>query len=73
MKVLDDNQLENVVGGSVWTGIAVAAIVIFISGLLEGQIKLKWQKLKNIVFIGNLNEKPFIQIRLEGAIMFTKL
>ena len=36
MKILDDNQLENVVGGSVWTGIAVAANVIFISGLLEG-------------------------------------
>jgi len=36
---ISDNELEKIKGGaaiSVWTGIAIAAIVIFISGIIEG-------------------------------------
>ncbi len=36
MQCLADNELENITGGSVWVGIAIAAIIIFISGVLEG-------------------------------------
>ena len=39
MRVIQENQLEKIKGGatiSVWTGIAVAAIVVFISGIIEG-------------------------------------
>lgn len=73
MQVLADDDLKVVTGGSVWTGIAISAIVVFLSGVLEGQIKLKWQKLKNTVFKGNFVEKPSIQIHQEDAIMYIKL
>ena len=36
---LDNETLETIKGGatiSVWTGIAIAAVVIFISGIIEG-------------------------------------
>lgn len=36
MERLNNCELEKVTGGSVWTGIAVAAIVVFLSGVLEG-------------------------------------
>lgn len=39
MRVIQEDQLEKIKGGatiSVWTGIAVAAIVVFISGIIEG-------------------------------------
>lgn len=37
MKVLEEKELSKVVGGfSVWGGIAIAAIIVFISGVLEG-------------------------------------
>lgn len=73
MEVLEKEKLEKINGGSVWTGIAVAAIIVFLSGVLEGQIKLKWQKHKNTVFKGNFVEKPSIQIHQEDAIMYIKL
>ena len=38
---IDEKELENIKGGaiSVWTGIAIAAIIIFISGIIEGLTK----------------------------------
>lgn len=37
MKLLERCELDNITGGfSVWGGIAIAAIVIFISGVIEG-------------------------------------
>ena len=39
MKKIQEDKLENIKGGaiiSVWTGIVVASIVIFISGVIEG-------------------------------------
>lgn len=48
-------------------------LISFIIGIIDGQIKLKWQKLKNTVFKGNFVEKPSIQIHQEDAIMYIKL
>lgn len=39
MRKIEANDLEKIKGGAavtVWTGIAIAAIVIFISGVIEG-------------------------------------
>ena len=75
IKVIKEEQLENIKGGatiSVWTGIAIAAIVVFISGIIEGLFRLKWQEHKNIVSTGNSKEKLFIQMSREDAIMFIK-
>lgn len=36
MKSLDNNSLQGITGGSALTGIAIAAVVIFLSGVLEG-------------------------------------
>lgn len=37
MEILKREELENITGGfSVWGGIAIAAIIIFISGVIEG-------------------------------------
>ncbi len=39
IKEIKEEQLENIKGGatiSVWAGIAIAAIVVFISGIVEG-------------------------------------
>lgn len=36
MEILDKERLEKINGGSVWTGIAVAAIIVFLAGVLEG-------------------------------------
>lgn len=39
IKIIEEKQLNQIKGGatiSVWTGIVVAAIVIFISGVIEG-------------------------------------
>lgn len=41
---VEDEKLEKITGGAVeWLGIgvAIAAIIIFLSGVFEGQIKLK--------------------------------
>ena len=40
MKKIDNDDLEKIKGGevvsAVWIGIAVAAVVVFISGVIEG-------------------------------------
>lgn len=39
MKEISNEQLENIKGGTamtVWTGIIISTIVIFVSGLIEG-------------------------------------
>lgn len=36
VRSLDNSELKVITGGSVWTGIAVSAIVVFLSGVLEG-------------------------------------
>ena len=37
MQRMDNNSLGKINGGfSVWTGLAIAAIVVFIAGILEG-------------------------------------
>ena len=75
IKNLSTGELEKVKGGGITIlgSLGIAALVIFICGVIEGQIKLKWQKLKNTVFKGNFVEKPSIQIHQEDAIMYIKL
>lgn len=67
-------ELNNVVGGISTGAICgiIGTVLTFILGFLDGLIKLKWQDLKNIVFIRNLSEKPLIQIRKKDSIMFIK-
>ena len=36
MKILNDCQLDNVVGGNVWVGLGIVAFIIFLSGVFEG-------------------------------------
>ena len=36
MEILEKEKLEKINGGSVWTGIAIAVIIVFLSGVLEG-------------------------------------
>lgn len=75
--VLKEEELISIIGGSigkkVGLGIFFAALGSFLIGFVDGQIKLKWQKLKNTVFKGNFVEKPSIQIHQEDAIMYIKL
>ena len=68
IKNLSTGELEKVKGGGITIlgSLGIAALVIFICGVIEGQIKPKWQKCKSIVFIENLKEKPLIQIRKKG-------
>ena len=74
MKEISKFELKSIRGGvGIWTIISAIAGIIFGSGILDGQIKLKWQKLKNTVFKGNFVEKPSIQIHQEDAIMYIKL
>ena len=74
MKKLTNEELLNINGGiSVGSALITAGIVVFLIGVIDGQIKLKWQKLKNTVFKGNFVEKPSIQIHQEDAIMYIKL
>ena len=73
MKELNKNELKQVVGGGAGTILIIIAGVVFLIGVIDGQIKLKWQKHKNTVFKGNFVEKPSIQIHQEDAIMYIKL
>ena len=62
--MLSNEELINTKGGISWTAVGIGgAIISFFIGLVDGQIKLKWQNLKNTVFIRNLREKHLIQIR----------
>ena len=72
---LSKQELSKITGGAVIKSkiIIIGGLVSFLIGILDGQIKLKWQNLKNIEFIGNLREKHLIQIRRKGLIMFIKL
>lgn len=75
MQELKTDELKNVGGGFLISlgSVALAALgTPFLAGFLDGLIKLKWQDLKNIVFIRNLSEKPLIQIRKKDSIMFIK-
>ena len=74
MKKLDICETKNMYGGGFRIGIAalIGAGISFVIGAFDGLIKLKWQDLKNIVFIRNLSEKPLIQIRKKDSIMFIK-
>lgn len=72
--MLENDDLFNIKAGAISVKVAaliIAGIVFFI-GAIDGLIKLKWQDLKNIVFIRNLSEKPLIQIRKKDSIMFIK-
>ena len=70
---LNEKELKQINGGGIGIGLLITAGIVFLAGLLDGQIKLKWQKLKNTVFKGNFVEKPSIQIHQEDAIMYIKL
>lgn len=73
MKRLNNQELRDIKGGFAgWIAAGIIAIAIFVVGVFDGLIKLKWQDLKNIVFIRNLSEKPLIQIRKKDSIMFIK-
>ena len=74
MMEINTNELKNIKAGSIKWGLVglIGGIVAFVIGAVEGLIKLKWQDLKNIVFIRNLSEKPLIQIRKKDSIMFIK-
>lgn len=44
MKKIDSDKLEKIKGGatiSVWAGIAIAATIVFLSGIIEGLFRLK--------------------------------
>ena len=73
--MIEERELSTIKGGAVnWGVIGIGGTIIsFLIGLVDGQIKLKWQKLKNTVFKGNFVEKPSIQIHQEDAIMYIKL
>lgn len=74
MKEVENKELKNLNGGiSVWAVVGIGSLITFVSGIIDGLIRLKWQNLKSIVFPRNLKEKPLIQIRQKGSIMFTKL
>ena len=71
---LTEKQMYQIDGGASWGIVAgIASAIVLIIGFFSGQIKLKWQKLKNTVFKGNFVEKPSIQIHQEDAIMYIKL
>ena len=72
---MSDSKLYSIIGGKAKYSILaiVGGLITFLIGVVDGQIKLKWQKLKNTVFKGNFVEKPSIQIHQEDAIMYIKL
>lgn len=75
MRELRKEEMLKIDGGAdpILITAIVTGLITFITGILSGQIKLKWQKLKNTVFKGNFVEKPSIQIHQEDAIMYIKL
>ena len=73
--ILKNEELKDIKGGGMSFGLSASLVGLgaLLIGVLDGQIKLKWQKLKNTVFKGNFVEKPSIQIHQEDAIMYIKL
>ena len=73
--MLSNAELYDVCGGKANYSLLMilGGLVTFLIGVFDGEIKLKWQKLKNTVFKGNFVEKPSIQIHQEDAIMYIKL
>ena len=63
--MINDYELQEIKGGGKWKyyGFGAGIIVSFVVGLIDGQIKLKWQNRKNTEFKGNSEGKPLIQIR----------
>ena len=64
--MISNNELVQIKGGTSkikYIGVVIAAVVTFVVGVIDGQARLKWQNLKNTELIGNLREKPLIQIR----------
>ena len=72
---MNEYELNSVAGGKANYSVLaiIGGLITFSIGAVDGQIKLKWQKLKNTVFKGNFVEKPSIQIHQEDAIMYIKL
>ena len=65
LKEIEPEKLDKITGGtaiSIWTGIVIAAIVVFIAGVIEGLTKPLWQKCRNIELKRNLKGKHLIQI-----------
>ena len=60
---LSNTELTNITGGGVTKWIIIGGAIAFAIGFIDGQARLKWQNLKNTELIGNLREKPLIQIR----------
>ena len=65
MKKLNELELKQINGGIGlgWLATGLFVGISFISGILSGQIKLKWQNHKNTEFKGNSEENPLIRIR----------
>lgn len=66
MTRITDENLNRIKGGTIseaiWTGIAIASITIFLSGIIKGLTKPLWQKCRNIELKRNLKGKHLIQI-----------
>ena len=63
--ILKNHELKSIKAGASagWVITGIIAGIGFIIGILDGQIKLKWQNRKNTEFKGNSEGKPLIQIR----------
>ena len=63
MQLTKDEMLK-INGGVAWYIYGgLGAAITYIIGIISGQIKLKWQKLKNTEFIRNSKGKLLIQIQ----------
>ena len=63
--ILKNEELKDIKGGGMSFGLIASLVGLgaFLIGVLDGQIKLKWQNHKNTEFKGNFEEKPLIRIR----------
>ena len=65
MKKLNENEMKSIFGGGIGVMgfFGIGSLITFLAGVIDGQIKLKWQNRKNTEFKGNSEGKPLIQIR----------